>query len=283
MKLYLLSLVNLFLLFSCKKYKPAEAAFFIRTPNANVATINNTSVQQGSGSNKITDLFLYVDGKFQGVYPVGNLMPIIHKNSHVTINVFAGIKNNGITDTRIVYPFYDFTTLDTLVESGKTIERPFTFKYGSGVKFEMLEDFEPGNIGLKIVKSPESQIDYKLITSSDRFEGRSLEMSLTGDSVEAQIESTISYPLPTGSANVYLELNYKCTAPFSIGLIGDAGKKDAFIFNPQTTWNKTYIQLSNTVNLVPVSTKYKIYFRMVKTDDYPEARMFLDNIKLLHL
>ncbi|MES2681016.1 MAG: hypothetical protein V4635_14075 [Bacteroidota bacterium] len=283
MKLFLLSFVNLLLLISCKKYKPAEAAFFLKPSNTTVAPINNNTIQQGTASNKITDLFLYVNGKFQGVYPVGNLMPIINKNQNVTIDVFPGIKNNGINGTRVPYPFLDHLSFDTLVESGKTIERTFAFKYGPGVNFDLMENFELSNNGYKIKRSPGSAVDYTFASPGDSFEGRSLQVALTSTADIGQVESTIAYSLPAGSSNVYLELNYKCSGYLIVGLIGDISEKEAFILNPQDSWNKTYIQLSNAVSNTPVSDAYKLYFKIVNTSENPDPKFFLDNIKLLHL
>jgi hypothetical protein len=287
MKLLFLMFINFILLSSCKKYKQSEAAFFMQTPAVYVDAINNkgTSVFQGTSSNKITDLFLYVNGQFQGIYPVGNTMPIINKNQSATINIFAGIKNNGIGATRIPYPLYDYVTIDTLVDNGKTFVRPLTFKYGSGAVFAMIEDFEPGNNGNKMIKSPSSEVNFKLVSNEDKFEGRSLLLELPADSnaIFAQIESTIGYPLPVGSANVFLELNYKCNTPFSAGVLADAEVREAVILNPQSSWNKIYIQLSSVVSAAPVSLTYKIYFRLIKTTDYPNPKLFLDNIKVLHL
>lgn len=280
MKFYFLLFVNLSLLTNCKKYKPAEPAFFIQTQEPKVLT--SATFTQGSGSNKITDYFLYVDGQFQGVYPVGSLMPIVNKNKNVTINVFAGILNNGIRDTRVPYPAYDYFSLDTFVNAGTTIKRPFTFIYSSGVKFEWVEGFEPGSgSGVTIKKSPQSDINFRYASAADSYEGRSLELNLR-DSLVAQVETSISYELPSGSPSVYLELNYKCTAPFSVGLIGDADVKSVLVINPQANWNKIYILLSNSVSTPPVSEKYKVYFRMLNTSDHPNPVLFLDNLKLIH-
>ncbi len=278
MKLYFLLIVNLFLLASCKKYKPANAAFFMKASPVRVATNPAT---QGSGSHKITDLFLYVNGKFQGAYPVGNLMPIVTKNEKITIDVFAGIKNNGISDTRLTWIFYNHLTFDTLVENGKTIERPFTFRYDPNVKFEWLEDFDSNN-GFSIRRSPISDTTFKIASAADSYEGKSVEIGLTGNAAIAQVETNIAYPLPTGSPNVYLEINYKCNQPFKIGVFGDSQLKEALIVNPQSNWNKIYVQLANVVSNAPVFSSYRVYFRMLKTDDNPNPKLFLDNIKLIH-
>src|SRR5688572_29113594 len=117
-ELYFIVIPFLFLLSACKKFEPAEEAFFVR---ASSVTVKTTS-KQGTGSHKITDFWLYVNGQFQGCYPVGNLMPIVSKGKPVTISVQAGIKNNGISETRMVWPFYQTLELDTLVEGGKNID-----------------------------------------------------------------------------------------------------------------------------------------------------------------
>src|ERR1700712_2597621 len=96
--LRLILLCPLFLLFSCKKYKSSEAAFFLRTDKA---TVHTDYATQGSGSSNITDLWLYVNGQFQGAFPIGSLMPIVLNGDHSKIDVFAGIKNNGISKTRL--------------------------------------------------------------------------------------------------------------------------------------------------------------------------------------
>jgi hypothetical protein len=282
MKLYLLLIVNLFLLISCKKYKPAEPAFFIKANPVRVKAINNQSTHQGSGSHKITDLFLYVNGKFQGAYPSGNLMPIITKNAPVTINIFAGIKNNGISDTRISWTFYQYTTLDTLVESGKTIEYPVTFSYNPNVKFAWVEDFDSGN-GYSIKKSAASQVNFKIAPASESFEGKSLLIELNGDTTDAQLESNIAYTLPTGSSDIYLELDYKCSAPFKVGILASGeAPREAIVVTPQANWNKIYIQIAGVINAPPAIRTSQIYFRMVETDDYPNPKLYLDNIKLIH-
>lgn len=277
MRLFLLLIASFFLFTCCKKYKPADAAFFIRASDVSVTTNKPT---QGSGSHKITDLFLYVDGKFQGAYPVGNLMPIVTKNNSVRISVFAGIKNNGISKTRVSWNFYDYLQLDTLVESGKSIDKPFRFAYNSNTKFEWIEDFDSG-AGVSILNSSTSSASYSIASNENSFEGKSLELSLTQANTIAQVESSISYSLPVGSSNVYLELNYKCNQSFEVGLFGGPELKPALNVSAQDSWNKIYIQLSNAVSNSPVYNTYKVYFKMVKTTDNPNPKLFLDNIKLI--
>lgn len=279
MRIFLRVTLFIFLITSCKKHGPADPAFFIKTSTPLVVT---KKASEGSGSNKITDLFLYVNGQYQGAYPVGKLMPIVTKGEPVRINIFAGIKNNGIGQTRIAWNFYQYLQIDTLVESGKTIERPFHFNYNQYTKFKWIEDFDAN--ATTIINSPISNVAYSIAAPADSYEGKSLQLEIAPNSsaIIAQVESSGTYALPVGSSDVYLELDYKCNQPFEVGLFGGSELKAALNVSPQANWNKIYIQLSNAVSNAPVYNSYKVYFRMLKTADNDNPKLFLDNIKLIH-
>lgn len=236
---------------------------------------------QGSGSHKITDLWLYVNGQFRGCYPVGNPMPIVSEGKAVTIDMFAGIKNNGISDTRIPWPFYSSITFDTLVEAGKTVERAFTFDYRASTTFTWNENFETS---LSLTRSGNSAKGVVTAPAADSFEGKSGLLQLEGTDYYLQVESTNDFALPTGSPNVYLELNYKCNTQFEVGLIGSSTElKSAMVLNAQESWNKIYIQLATAASTSPVSSSYKVYFKMQKAEtDGETKKVFLDNIKLVY-
>lgn len=259
---------------------PADAAFFIKPSLVSVST---TSIQ-GSSSSKITDLWVYVNGKFQGAYPTGNLLPIITKNSNVRINIFGGIKNNGISSTRLSWVFYDYLTIDTLVESGKTIERPLTFHYNTNTKFSWMENFD--NTGFTLVKATyptANDTTWKFASAGDSFETKSAEIGLTGNAIVAQVESAITYNLPQNTSNVYVEFDYKTNQGFEVGVVAGGVNKSSVFVNPSENWNKIYIQLADAINREPKATGHKIYFKMVKTTERDFPKMFLDNIKVVYL
>ena len=269
---------NILFLGSCKKHVPADKAFFLQSSSVGVTT--STIINQGSGTHNITDFWLYTNGKFQGVYPVGSIMPIISKGERTKINLFGGIKNNGISNTRLSWVFYNFITIDTLVENGKIINRPINFTYNSNTIFDWLEDFEGS--GISLINSAVSQTTLVPVLQPEALDNKSIKMQLTGSQTMGLAESSISYVLPTGSSNVYLEIDYKSNQEFEVGLIGSSDDlKPAIYVTPKDNWSHIYIQLSNAVSSGNVSSSYRVYFRMVKTADYPV--LYLDNIKLMHL
>ncbi len=265
-------------LISCKKNPQAEATFFLTSDPIKLQTDGT----QGSTSHAITDLYLYVNGQFQGAYPVGHSMPIINKNASTRIDVFAGIRNNGIGDTRTPWLFYQKIQFDTLIPSLAHITRPFTFEYNPSVNFSWLEDFESA-AGVSIIKSPISEVGYSVSSPETSFEGKSIEMELSASQIIGQLESTKSYVLPFGNPNVYLELNYKSNTTFEVGVLATGiSEKPALKINARDYWNKIYIQLAGVVNAEPKASAYKIYFRMTNTTGVA-PKLYLDNIKLLYL
>lgn len=282
MRIFLLCFVYLILSFftSCKKYQASKNAFFIEPGKISVYTTAN----QGSREHKISDLWVYVNGNFKGVYPIENKIPIASEGKNVNIIVFPGIKNNGISDTRVPWPIYNQIQIDTLVENGKTISRNFTFTYNSTTTFKWMEDFD--NQGQSLVKSSNSSVasvSLKSISNQESIEGKYLELTILAGGDYAQIETFTAFEMPKANPNVYLELNYKSNNPFVLGLIGDnSAIKDVFKFNVANEWKKSYIQLAGVVNNEPISNSYKICFYMPKTDA-ETPRLLLDNLKLVYL
>ena len=131
MRLFLFLILLNLCFFSCKKYDAALTAFYLKPSKASVTS----NLSQGSNSSKITDLWVYTNGQFQGAYPYNHLIPIVNNNKSAKIQIFAGIKNNGIAETRVFWSFYSPLEFDTLIESGKTIEMPLVFEYNSNTKF----------------------------------------------------------------------------------------------------------------------------------------------------
>lgn len=280
MRLILLFLSAIILQFgftACKKYVPASETFFLIPGPVSVST----GSAQGSSSHKITDLWIYNNGKFQGIYPIGSRVPIISKGQPVSLDIFAGIENNGISSTRLSWVFYQSLKLDTFAEAGATLQRPFTFKYKTETHFAWKEDFE--GQGLSIVKSGTSDTGF-VVDNAGGLENKFLHIAGSKHAPICMLESSgDGFDMPSGTSNIYLEMNYKCSSEILIGLITQSGQeKEAFYLNPSKDWNKIYIQLASAVGQSPTSIKHKVFIRMVSRAGNENPQLWLDNIKLLY-
>ena len=283
MRLSGIALLILFF-YGCSKEKlKAPDAYFFRVNTVDVAV--TTPSIQGTTSNKITDLWLYVNGNYRGAYPVGSLLPIACYGP-AKIQIFPGIKNNGISATRQPYEFLAPVVIDTTLNDGNYVTRNLIFNYKNSAVFHWNEDFEGfGTItGISMRRSPYSGADtgFSVLNGNPNvFEGAKciLMSGMTGATDVAQIESNAQFTLPLSGAPVYLEINYKCNQPFEVGVYGNVEYKPVNIINTSYTWNKIYIQLTAAVSTVPLYAQYGIYLRAIHETDNPE--IYIDNLKVI--
>lgn len=273
--LYFLFSCICFSFMSCKKEK-------LKSPEASFLVVDavsiNTTPSQGSNSHKIVDIWYYVDGQFKGVFPVGNVMPIVAKNN-AEITLFAGIKNNGISATRMTYQFYNPVTYVLNIESGKTYSISPQFEYSSSAIFAYSQNFD--SAGSQFMSAGDSA--YQLISDPAKTfggSGKSVFMSMGNNKPTSKMVQSTPYFLPTSGVPIYLELNYKCNQPITVGVIGGGTEeRGAITLNSTDDWNKIYIQLTGVVSAQPTYAGYQVYIKATKEVDTPE--IYIDNIKLI--
>lgn len=279
-------LLRIFLLllffYGCNKEKlKAPDAFFILPKSVSVSS----SSLQGTSSHKITDLWYYVNNQFKGAFPSGNILPVT-STGQTEIVVFAGIKNNGISDTRQPYEFYESIKIDTSVAMGSTINKNLVFNYKSSTKFHWIEDFEGfgSTSGVTIQTAINSDTTFAILNkisnpNADVFEGsKCFYFGLDDNRRLAHFQSVNTYNLPKGGAPVYLEINFKCSQPFSVGLYSGLNTFPIGVINTSHAWNKIYIQLSSGATQNTGSTA-GLYIAASKSTD--DAWFYIDNIKIL--
>ncbi len=263
---------------TCKKYAPANPVFYLKATDVFV----KGSQTVGSGNNKITELYVYVDGFFQGAYPIGNLMPIAIKDGETKINLFAGIKNNGISETRVTYAFYEALELDTVLSKGQILDKTFTFEYKPAAKI-WFENFDGNSLGLIKSSSSDTTIFKSGVSNPNNLEGQCGIITLQGNKIFGRVETSLDFDIPKGSSNTYIEINFKGNAPIEVGLLTELNQEKVVgNANSKDTWNKVYFQISEAVSAPPTSLNYKLYLKVKNTSDNPNPTVYIDNFKLLY-
>lgn len=278
--LYFLIFGCLLPFFSCNKdkFKAPAAAYIVVDP----VTLKTNFTTQGSNSQKITDIWYYVGGQFKGVYPVGSIMPVV-ASGKTEIKLFAGIKNNGISATRLPYPFYNSITLNKDIEPGKTYTVTTEFQYNAGVFFYYHDDFDSGaGAGSYFTSAGDSS--YVITYDPSRTFGGiggSVFMSMSNAKPTSRMVQTSAFFLPSDGSTIYLELNYRCNQPFNVGIIGGGfDERTALTVNTSEEWNKIYVQLTKVVSTPPVYAGYKVFIHAEKKVVSPQ--IYIDNVKLIY-
>jgi hypothetical protein len=248
----------------------------------------STTVGQGTNSHKITDLWSFDNTNSLGVYDLPAEVATLSEGP-TTIRIFAGIKNNGISSTRIRYPFY--SPFDTVIDLKRGQHYPIhpRFGYNSGVDFDITRNFETGNFFQSL---PGNTGTFNVVTDLNQvFEGtRSGIFSLDGGSGKIYYKDGTEFEL-VGGNTIFLELNYSSNNRFNVGLISNStASVDAHLavaINPTTgvnatepTWNKIYIDLGLIAQQNSSADNFEIYFESTPLES-ENIRLFLDNIKLV--
>jgi len=250
-------------------------------------TLSTDYPRQGTASHKITDAWVYVDDEPAGVYELPARIPLLFEGSH-KITISPGIKLNGIAGTRAPYPFYnDYIKQINLVKDS-TIKLNPTTTYKSSTVFAWLEDFEQNSVSIrKTSRSDTSFIRYTGPRPDSVFEGNYSGYGFLQDTMDLfEVASLNSYVFSSTVSDVFLELNYKTNTSFTIGLFVNTGttqeQKQVIIVNPTEVWKKIYVNFTPTVSNSFGADDYKVFFGFVKSASDPKAKIYLDNIKLVH-
>ena len=270
-----------FILFtSCSKnsLKSPTASFLV----VNNPTLSVSSASMGTSSHKITDVWLYVNDKFQGCYPIGGVMPIVAVGN-ADIKLFAGIRNNGIGATRQPYVMFKSIAFNQTIEAGVTYTVNPVFEYVSYAHFLFNEDFE--GFGSLFIPTGDSSF---AITSNPALAyggtGKSLFMGMSDAKPTSKTVTSIDYLFPASGSSgtrVYLEMNYKCNQEITVGLIGGTEERTAITLRASDDWNKIYIELTTAVNTQPNYSYYKVFIAATKKGDVANPAIYLDNIKVV--
>lgn len=268
--------------YSCRAFDPAEEIpSYIRI---NTVSLSTTSAE-GSSSHKITDAWIFIDGELIGGYELPCTIPILKEGNH-TIMIRAGVKQNGLSSLRAIYPFYKGWESSINLTRGSITEVAPAFTYFPATNFIWHCGFESWSTYDDVTANyfPGLVIQESGIGA---FEGSSGHITLSEMNNYCHVQSSDSFLLDPGH-ELYLELNYKCDQPFSIGLSYANTSTNGLLHlewmevAPSAEWNKLYVRLNDVLYGQQLSFEYHVYFRMSKPASPTETHIWLDNLKLIN-
>ena len=263
--------------FSCTEKEPIPN--YIHLSDFALTTTVET---EGSASNNIKDVWVFINGNRQGVYELPSTFPIIVEGN-AKIDVYPGIFVNGISNTRIEYPFYTGNSFSIDENPNNTDTISPVISYVSSTQFKLIEDFEIGNAFNNIVRIQGADVYQGL------FSGK-LNIDSTSSGVFVA-SSTVNYSITPLTAAAFIELDYKNNHPFEIFIVPiipglQAGPEFIAGINADTSsgagWNKIYLNLTPTANRFQAD-EYQIEIVIKPGDKSPQTiEVLIDNFKLLH-
>lgn len=290
MKIYrLLGLMIMVTIVGCiKENSPKPAYIYVE----NLFFEADTAAGQGTSSSNITDFWVSVDGQQLGANNLPAMFPVILDENFPTnsIKISAGIKDNGITNTRTIYPFYEPYVINKTLEAGKIDTFRPTLGYAANAKIILVEDFETPTQAV-FTEELDGNPNTKMINQSiEVFEGAySGQIILDSANLDCTVATSARYYnlSSVASSSVYLELDYKTSSVFQVGLLAYySSNNKEYLYkvgvNPTDTWKKIYINMSQEVYGAKAN-EYAVVFRALKNQNVTGVpKIYIDNVKILH-
>jgi hypothetical protein len=275
-------IVLILIFVGCKKLNPdEEIPSYIYVPYCDFTT---DSLNQGTKLQDFSDIWVFIGDDFIGCFPVGSRIPVLAEGNKV-IKMRAGIKNVGIESLRSIYPMAQFYETNVDLKRGQVQTVIPNFTYFSGISFLRLESFSnPGTIF-----SPTPSADTFLTVYSgsgpEAIPGQGncgfvyldsyyqVFDAITGSAIPYQIQGRLCY----------LEMHYKTNVNIFVSVSN--GFNDirlcAQVYDTQGQWKKTYIPLTENINVAPTLSNFYLVLRASTPSGGPEPRIYLDNIKII--
>ena len=261
----------------------------------------------GANTSNISDAWVYVDDQIVGCYELPATFPVLKKGPH-KVSVYGGIKVDGRSGARAPYSFYApmvYSNLNLVQDSVVNLNPVLNYyEIGKGTNVGWMEDFEQGST---LVKTSDSDTSLFRVGFPESWQGDVLHSSYSGkvvlppDSLHFTLaNSDPLYDLPTNSNPVLLELDYKCNAAFTVGLLYYKDFKltewplvtvtptDSINEVPQR-WNKIYVNLGPTLVEYRNAEYFKVYvtshvYKGTATEYIPDRTRYyyFDNMKLFY-
>ncbi|GAP42985.1 hypothetical protein TBC1_111127 [Lentimicrobium saccharophilum] len=251
----------------------------------------NTQYEQGTASHKITDAWVYVDETLIGAFELPATVPILSEGlKKVTIR--PGIKLNGISGTRAIYPYFAPIVKDIVLVRDSVIQVTDTVtSYRQGVLFPWMESFELSSMTLdttakstvRLQRTNDPALRFNMTGEPGEYSGF---VHLPADTSIFEAVTSEAYDFPAAGSEVFLEMNYKTDNALVVGVFylssGMQVQRPLLILNKSENWNKVYVNLTVPKYDTPNATDFRIFFGAQTDEGMEQAGIYLDNLKLIY-
>lgn len=233
--------------------------------------------EMGSSSRAITNVRVIYNNENLGVFDLPATIPVL-ADKPGKLWFSPGVTYSGINNYQVTYPFYTTDTFSFTPSPTQTQHiTPKTGYYDPTTFDKIITDFERKEVPFLTVTGDTSLV----LDSTDVFEGNySGRITLAN---KLAVEFVLTEPF-TAKTETYVEMNYKCSIPFVIG-VQTSGASGTYIpvyasgLRPSANWNKVYVGLQQVLIQYPGRPCRLLIMAAPETDK--GGYLSLDNIKIL--
>jgi hypothetical protein len=285
MKHLVLIIIATVLLFSCGKDNEAPA--YLEVQEIVLEAAVNPSYNQGELTHNFSDAWVYVDGDLLGVFELPCKLPLNYEGTR-KITIIPGIRNNGISATKLRYPFVEqHIEYVTLTRNETVTVQPKTRYYAD--LFFWIEDFEDAAVKIENTIYSKATLEKGSDPEILQYGNYYGVVNLTPQDSLWDAVTTDLWNIPKGRP-VFVEIDYYNTNSLLTGLkaINAQGfnANPYILLNPQQTdqivWKKIYLDFREIVGFSVNYNSFQFMLTAVLAEGTPDSFVCIDNIKLIY-
>lgn len=251
-----------------------------------------TTSTQGSNSENITDAWVYVNGNPLGVFALPCVIPVL-KEGDVKFTLFAGVKDDGRSTARNIYPFYtSHEEIFTLTRGQVDTIRPSCIYFDPPIAKIDKEDFEDAGVKFTLDPTSTSPVTKTSVAGEVKEGLYSGKIEMNSSDLLSKNYYTVNFTFPGNGKSTYVELDYKSNVDFVVGLevtepsnvisLDNTTIKSSYDDNGNLIWKKIYVNLSELVNFHVNATSFRVYVKVVNLDSQNGLVTLFDNFKVVY-
>jgi len=249
------------------------------------ATYDSTN-KVGQSYPEVTSVFAYFNGASIGVFELPAKIPVVMDKPGELFFV-PGIALNGVTSYQKGYSLYYSTKVSQGPQPGKVVQLNPTTGYRSTLQSNSLLFFEGFDNSSQFINL---NSDTSIVPTNEPefvFSGARSGLISVDEAHPFSESVSTSYFAPQ-LKETFLELNYKNTAEFQVGvsfLLGNQNVVSYYLvgFKSSEIWRKAYIPLNEVMNLYPGAERIYIILKSTLPEGEQSGNVALDNIRVIHI
>lgn len=269
---------------SCEIINPAEdIPSYIKI---NPFTLT-TKATEGSNTHNIVDAWVYIDDQSIGCFELPALIPVLKSGDH-KIDIRPGIKVDGISDKRALYPYYNPYIISSKLYPDSTIVINPTTTYIESTNFLFVDPFDQSGIFFEKTANSDTNINI-IYDTANFFNDKSYAACYVNEAKPIlDCATSLTYELNKLGQTAFLEIDCKSNIPFKVGLIiynpNETIQHPIVVVTPSTEWKKLYINLTEVAQRERNAISYKVFFRAEWNSSYgvDNGYIYIDNVKLIN-
>ncbi|KXK39976.1 MAG: hypothetical protein UZ09_BCD002000659 [Bacteroidetes bacterium OLB9] len=237
------------------------------------------------GTNKITEAWVFVDNQILGVYPLPGKVPIQWEDKEMDIKILAGIRNSGMNDYPVFYPFFKDIGFQLKPEPNGIYPVDMKFRYIDDCKLSVYENFESSNIfEFDLDNKPETSM---VLTDEEACTGRQCGMVVLNSGNRFVEVGALTQVLKGQNARgkSYVEFDYKGDGEIAVGIAKSQNGviiiKYILFVPAKKEWNHIYADFTDIISPNDFES-YRMILAFSKTGINQESKVYIDNYKHIH-